>query len=176
MVEDQLPLIIAGLLFLPYHHHMIGLALGGVIREWRFFRQAALALLVSTLLIFLAGICVALTTAPPVMFEIKGSALSGAVLAALIGVAAGLASVDDAGRRELIGLAATAHISIYPAWIGLQIIFGEATTNEIIDHLFTFLINIAVLLFTAMFTYALSGMKGDGIRHFIQRITGGKNI
>lgn len=78
----------------------------------------------STVLIFVAGACVALLTKPPIEFELKGSPLSGSVLAAIIGAAAALGSIDDAGRRELIGLAATAHISIYPAWFGLQMVFG----------------------------------------------------
>lgn len=40
MVQDNLPLIIAGLLFLPYHHHMLGVALGARLRERQFLRQA----------------------------------------------------------------------------------------------------------------------------------------
>jgi hypothetical protein len=51
MVEDFLPLIIAGLLFLPYHHHMLGIGLGGVMREWRFLRQGLMALLITTAII-----------------------------------------------------------------------------------------------------------------------------
>jgi hypothetical protein len=176
LIEDFLPIIIAGLLFLPYHHYLIGIALGGIIKEWRFFRQAVLALIVGTILIFLAGVCVALVNKPPVLFELKGSPLSGAVLAAVIGVAAATASIDDAGRRELIGLAATAHISIYPAWIGLQVVFGNATSQKMVDYLFSFLINISVLIFAALLTYALIGVKGAGIRRFIQRLTGEKNI
>ncbi|HEV7332693.1 MAG TPA: hypothetical protein VGN63_16760 [Flavisolibacter sp.] len=175
MVEDFIPLVIAGLLFLPYHHHMIGLALGGVIKEWRFFQQAALALLVSTVLIFLAGLCVGLLTKPPLLFEIKGSPLSGALLAAAIGVAAGLGSIDDAGRRELIGLAATAHISIYPAWLGLQVVFGEAGPHKITEHLLSFLINVVTLIFAAIITYAVAGMQGDGIRKFTRGIIANRN-
>lgn len=54
MVQDFLPLIIAGLLFLPYHHHMLATGLGIVLREWRFLIQGMLALLLSTFLILLA--------------------------------------------------------------------------------------------------------------------------
>ncbi|GAA4350032.1 hypothetical protein GCM10023185_07300 [Hymenobacter saemangeumensis] len=168
MVENFLPIIIAGLLFLPFHHHLLGIALGGVTKEWRFLGQAALALVVSTLLIFLAGICVALVCEPPMLFELKGSMLAGIVLAAVIGVAAALASIDDAGRRELIGLAATAHISIYPAWIGLQLVYGEADSHKIVEHLVSFLINVGVLSGAAFLTYTLTGMKGSGIRRFIK--------
>ena len=167
MVSNNLPLILAGLLFLPYHHHMLGIALGAQLREWAFLRQAVLALLVSTILIFLAGICVALFIVPPVAFELKGSVLSGTVLAAIIGAAAALASIDDAGRRELIGLAATAHISIYPAWFGLQLVFGFSGEPKVTEHLFSFLINITTLTFAAFITYAIVGLSGAGIRRFV---------
>lgn len=168
MVADFLPLIIAGLLFLPFHHHMLGVALGGCLKEWQFLRQAAWALLVSTVLIFLAGICVAFITKSPAQFEIKGSPVAGVVLAGVIGVAAGLASVDDAGRRELIGLAATAHISIYPAWLGLAMVQGRAGSAKAVEYLFSFGINIAALILAAIVTYAFAGMQGEGIRKFIQ--------
>ena len=36
-----------------------------------------------------------------------------------VGIAAGLATVDDVGRREMIGLAATAQIAI-PSRLGLD--------------------------------------------------------
>ncbi|MBD0287250.1 MAG: hypothetical protein ICV79_17755 [Flavisolibacter sp.] len=172
MVEDNLPLMIAGLLFLPYHHHMLGVALGSCLKEWRFLRQGALALLISTLLIFLAGACVALVTQPPVQFELKGTPLSGAVIAAIIGIAAGLGSIDDAGRRELIGLATTAHITVYPAWFGLHLVFGLEGEHKVLEHLFSFLINVTTLTFAAGVTYALVGMRGEGIKRFILGITG----
>lgn len=171
MLENYLPLMIAGLLFLPYHHHMLGLGLGTCLKEWRFLKQAAFALFVSTLLIFLAGACVGLFTSPPIRFEISGSLLSGAVLSAIIGLAAALASVDDAGRRELIGLAATAHISVYPAWFGLYLAFNISDQHKAGEHLISFFVNVAVLTLTAGITYAVVKMEGEGIRKFIQQMT-----
>ena len=171
ILEDFLPMIIAGLLFLPYHHCMIGISLGSVIKEWHFVRQALLALLISTILIFLAGVLVALTAEPPVQFEIKGSLLAGAVLAAVIGVAAALASVDDTGRRELIGLAAAAHISVYPAWAGLQIGFGNTDSPKLEEYTYSFLINLAILILSALLTYAVARTRGSGIRRFISGIS-----
>ncbi|MFD2998911.1 hypothetical protein ACFS7Z_00945 [Pontibacter toksunensis] len=167
MVEDFLPLIIAGLMFLPFHHHMLGTGLGAVLREWRFFGQGLLALLTSTILITLAGICVALFTAPPISWQLHGSPLSGFILSCVIGIAAGLAAVDDAGRRELIGLAATAHISVYPAWFGMKLIFGFDEGDKWPEHLLTYGINITSLTLAAALTFALMRMKGEGINRFI---------
>ncbi len=167
MVQDMLPLIIAGLLFLPYHHHMLATGLGVVLREWRLLRQGLLALLLTTALILLAGMCVAVFTKPPVGWEEFGSPVSGFLLSTAIGVAAGLGAVDDAGRRELIGLAATAHISVYPAWFGLRLIFGFDEGDKWAEHLLTFGINVTSLTLAAGITFGLMRMKGRGIRRFV---------
>lgn len=170
MVEDFLPLIIAGLLFLPFHHHMLATGLGAVLREWRFLGQGLLALLVSTALIVLAGVCVALATKPPIGWHEFGSPLSGFILSLVIGAAAGFAAVDDAGRRELVGLAATAHISVYPAWFGLKLIFGFDEGSKWPEHLLAFGINVTSLTVAAAIVFALMGMKGKGIRRFVSRM------
>lgn len=171
MVEMHLPLMIAGLLFLPYHHQMLCVGLGGCLREWQFFRQGVFALLVSTAFIFLAGICVGLLTHPPIRFDQFGTPLTGVLLATVIGIAAGLGSVDDAGRKELIGLAATAHISVYPAWFGLSVVFGFPETKKALEHLLAFGLNVVTLSLAAGITYALAGMRGDGIRRLAQRLS-----
>ncbi|WP_345156481.1 DUF389 domain-containing protein [Pontibacter saemangeumensis] len=172
MVEDMLPLIIAGLLFLPYHHHMLTVGLGAMLREWRFLWQGLLALLVTTVLIVAAGACVALFEKPPIGFQEFGTPLTGFVLASVIGIAAALGAMDDAGRRELIGLAATAHISVYPAWFGLKLVFGFGEGDKWTEHLLTFGINFASLTLAACITFVMLGMKGDGIRRFVKRRTG----
>ncbi|MBF9255714.1 hypothetical protein I2I11_20620 [Pontibacter sp. 172403-2] len=169
MVEDFLPIMIAGLLFLPFHHHMLATGLGVVLREWRFLAQGLLALLISTLLIMLAGVCVALFLEPPIGWQEFGSPLSGFILASVIGIAAGLGAVDDAGRRELVGLAATAHISVYPAWFGLKLIYGFGAGEKWMDHLLTFGINISSLTLAAGITFAFMRMKGAGIRRFVEQ-------
>ncbi|AFZ69608.1 hypothetical protein [Deinococcus peraridilitoris] len=170
MVEDHLPLIIAGLLFLPYHHHMIGVALGAVLRERRFLGQALWALLVSTVLIVLAGVAVGLALEPPIKFDEFGSPVSGVIISMVIGVAAGLGSIDAAGRRELIGLAATAHIAVHPAWFGLKLIFGFEGSGELSEHLLMFLLNTLGLVLAAGVTYALTVMQGGGIRRFEKKM------
>ncbi|MDX5437176.1 MAG: hypothetical protein LPK03_08275 [Pontibacter sp.] len=172
MVEDLLPLILAGLLFLPFHHHMLTVGLGVVLREWHFLWQGVLALLASTLMILLAGVCVALFTEPPVAFEEFGTPLTGMLLSAVIGAAAALGAVDDAGRRELIGLAATAHISVYPAWFGLKLIFGLDAGDNWEEHLLTFGVNVLSLTLIAGITFAVMQMRGGGVRRYVSKRTG----
>ncbi len=172
MVKGSMPVIIAGLLFLPYHHFMLGIGLGAVLREVRFLTQALLALALATILILLGGVTVAFFTEPPIGYQEFGTPLAGLALATIIGAAAALAAMDDAGRRELIGLAATAHISIYPAWFGLKLVFGFQEGDKWQEHLLTFGLNVTVLIVAAALTFAVMGMKGEGIRRFVRRKTG----
>ena len=171
MVEGLMPVLIAGLLFLPYHHHMLCVGLGVVIRERRFLMQGLLAMLLSTFLIFMAGASVGFFTNPPIDYQEFGSPLEGFVLSIVIGVAAAMAATDDAGRRELIGLAATAHISVHPAFIGLSIIFGYENGTRVWDHLLLFGINTATLTLAAAITFAVLRMRGDGIRRLTNMST-----
>lgn len=168
--SDYMPLIIAGLLFLPFHHHLLGMALGAEIKEWRFFRQGIYTFLLSTLLITAGGVIVALITEP----ELKWSAfketplLFSFLISMVIGIAAALASSDDAGRRELIGLAATAHVSIYPAWFGLKFIYGFDPGDKPLELLGVFLMDVLTIIIFSILTFKFLKMKGSGIRRFVR--------
>jgi hypothetical protein len=169
MVEEHLPIMVAGLLFLPYHHQMLGVALGANLKEWKFLGHSALALLVSTACIVAAGATVALFMEPPVMFDKFGTLLSGVALAVVIGSAAALGSTDDAGRKELIGLAATSHLTLIPTWFGLKLVFGFDAGDEPALRLLQFATNLVVLAASAGAVYALVGMHGVGVRRFVNR-------
>ena len=73
----------------------------------------------------------------------------------MIGVAAALASVDDAGRRDLIGLAATAHITIIPAWLGIAAVLGFPEKTILTERILGFGLNVTVLIFGALAVYAV---------------------
>lgn len=168
MVEMNLPLMIAGLLFLPYHHHLLSIALGLRTREWRLAGQGALALLVSTALIIAAGAAVALFTEPPLRFQQFGTPMTGLLIALLIGVCAALAAADDAGRRELIGLAATAHITVLPAWLGIELVLGLPEAKTVAERLFSFGLSVGALIAAAAITFAGIRLGGEGVRRFAQ--------
>lgn len=168
MREGYMPLIIASLLFLPYHHHMLSIALGGSIGEWRFFGRGLWAFFVATICITAAGICIGLLMEPGIKFtDFHTSPLNSFLIAVAIGIAAGLAAVDDAGRRELIGLAATAHISVYPVWFGMKFIFGFAPTDKPVESLLIFLMDVITLILFAAVTFKIMKMHGSGIRRFV---------
>src|SRR5207244_1628323 len=124
MLDDRLLLIIAGLLFIPLLPLILGIGFSLRTRQWYLFRQAILALTVALLLLIIAGITVALLTNRPVHYSESNSLLTGCLISFAVGVAGALATGDDVGRREMIGLAATAQVAIIPVWFGLRVISG----------------------------------------------------
>ena len=170
MREDFMPIIIAGLLFLPYHHHMLGLGLSAGIKEKKLFLQALTGFAVTTVLIILGGVAMALLTEPGIKWTafMETTVLFSFLISMSIGIAAGLGAVDDAGRRELIGLAATAHISIYPIWFGLKFIYGFDPEDKPLHLLLVYLMDVVTLVVFAGLTFKLMKMKGKGIKNFIQ--------
>lgn len=170
MREDYMPLIIAGLLFLPYHHHFLGVALGAGIKEWKFFRQGIYTFLLSTALIVLGGICIGLLTDPDIKFTAfsKTPLIFSFFLSMIIGIAAAIAAVDDAGRRELIGLAASAHVSVYPIWFGLKFIYGFNPEDKPMEFLWIFLMDVGTIVIFSLITFKIMKMRGNGIRKFVK--------
>ena len=171
MKEAFMPLIIAGLLFLPYHHHLIGMSLGAAIKEGRLFRQGLYAFLLSTLCIIAAGILVGFLSESPIKFEefAKTPISIGFLISAAIGIAAGFGTIDDAGRRELIGLAATAHLAVYPAWFGMKFVFGFDASDKPLEFLMVFLMDVITITVFAGLTLKIMKMRGKGIRRFVRQ-------
>lgn len=170
MKEAFMPLIIAGLLFLPYHHHLLGIALGGSLMEWRLLRQGIYSFLLATALIILGGVVVGLLPHSEIKFTAfaETSLYISFMISTAIGVAAGFAAMDDAGRRELIGLAATAHLAVYPAWFGMKFLLGFDPTDKPMDFLVAFGMDVITITFFAALTFKLMKMKGEGIREFVK--------
>lgn len=174
MQRDYMPMIIAGLLFLPFHHHLLGMCLGAGVGEWRLFRQALMAFVVSTAFVILGGVGVGLVTEPGVAFtefkEIPVAISFG--ISVIIGIAAGLASVDDAGKRELIGLAATATLSVFPIWFGLKFVYGFDPSDNPVKLFLVFLMGVVTFLLSAWIIFKLMGMRGRGIARFLKSSDG----
>lgn len=169
MREDFMPIIIAGLLFLPYHHHMLGVGLGAVLGESKLLKQALVGFLATTFMIVLGGILLGLLTEPGIKWDAftESSVPFSFLISMVVGIAAGLGSIDDAGRRELIGLAATAHISVYPIWFGLKFVYGFDPTDKPWHLLLVYLMDVGTLIFFAGLTFKFMKMKGAGIKNFL---------
>lgn len=172
MREDFMPLIIAGLLFLPYHHHMLGISLSAALGESKFLKQSLGSFAATTLFIVLGGVALGLLTEPGIKWNAftESSILFSFLISMAVGIAAGFAAIDDAGRRELIGLAATAHISVYPIWFGLKFVYGFEPVDKPLHLLLVFLMDVGTLILFAGLTFKIMKMKGKGIKNFLQEL------
>lgn len=66
-----------------------------------------------------------------------------------------MASIDSAGRRELIGLAAEAQFAGYPVWLGIRLVLGFPGAEMMSQRLVTFLVNLVTLIVVSLLTYWL---------------------
>ena len=170
MIKFNLLFIIAGLLFMPFLPLLLAVGFGVLTREWRLAGHGAIAFIVGTTLTVIGGMIVALMMEPPLRYQ-EFNPLPVSVLHSLIvGVAAGLATSDDVGRRELIGLAATAQIALLPAWFGISFIFGfpELSPVSPAERALTFFLNVCTVIIAAIGTYALLRVRGESLRRFAQ--------
>src|SRR6185436_3649279 len=163
LVEYRLLFMIAGLLFIPLLPLMLSVGFALWTRQWRLARQGLFSLTIAILLLATGGVIVGLLTDPPVRYAEFNSLLTGLLISCAVGIAAGLATADDAGRREMIGLAATAQIAIIPAWLGLCLVLGFPVTDATPPSrkLLSLVLNIAAIIAAAFVTYALIRIKGS---------------
>jgi hypothetical protein len=170
MIEHKLLIMLAGLLFLPLLPLLLAMGFGLWTRQWRLAVQGLLAFVVANLLLIGGGALVASVTNPPMKFNEHNTLLVGLLISVGVGIAAGLATADDVGRREMIGLAATAQIAILPVWFGISFVFGfpaldSATPGQ---RALSFSLNVATIVVAAFATYALLRMRGEGLSRFTE--------
>ncbi|MEA2640740.1 MAG: hypothetical protein QOF51_2134 [Chloroflexota bacterium] len=168
MVQANLLLMIGGLMFLPLLPALLSVSFGMWVRDWQLVGRGLLALLLATCLVLVSGIVVAHLTPPPLEFTQFASPLVGFLLSLVVGTAAGLATVDDAGHRELIGLASASQIALVPAWLGLSLVFGFEPATAI-ERLRSLGINAATIVATGMAVYVLVGIRASTLQRFAGR-------
>jgi hypothetical protein len=167
-LNTKILFMIAGLLFIPLLPLMLSVGFGLWTRQWRLAVQGLYSLIVAIGLLVFGGLIVALLSNPPVQYSDFNSLATGFLISFAVGVAAGLATADDVGRREMIGLAATAQIAIIPAWLGLCLVLGfpaaDATHPQ--RRVLGLLLNIVAIVIAALGTYAAIRIKGAGLNCF----------
>jgi len=168
LVEYRLLFMIAGLLFIPLLPLVLSIGFGLWTRQWRLAAQGVLSLFTAILLLLLGGVIVALFTNPPVRYSEFNSHANGFLVSLIVGVAAGLATADDVGRREMIGLAATAQIAIVPAWFGLCLVLGFPASEPMppSSRVIGLLLNIIAIVIASAATYATLRVKGASLYCF----------
>lgn len=168
VVEYKLLFMIAGLLFIPLLPLMLSIGFGLWTQQWRLVVQGLISLALAICLLVTGGVLVALLTNPPVQYSDFTSLSTGLLISLVVGIAAGLATADDVGRRELIGLAATAQIAIIPAWLGLCLVLGfpAADATPPARRILGLLVNIVAIVIASLGTYAALRIKGSSLSFF----------
>jgi hypothetical protein len=173
MIQQQLLIMLGGLLFLPLLPLLLAIGFGVWTRQWRLAAQGFFAFLVAIALLISGGAIVALLTHPPLQYNQHNPLLVSFLISLGIGIAAGLATADDVGRREMIGLAATAQMAILPVWFGICFVFGfpALDSTPAAQRALTFGVNAVTIVVAALCTYALLGMRGASLQGFTQGTT-----
>jgi hypothetical protein len=168
LVKFRLLFMIAGLLFIPLLPLMLSVGFGLWAHQWRLAAQGLFSLGTAILLLVVGGVTVGLLTGPPVQYTDFNSLGTGFLISLAVGVAAALATADDVGRREMIGLAATAQIAIIPAWLGSCLVLGfpVADATRPSQRVLALLLNIIAIIIAALFTYAAIRIKGSALKCF----------
>jgi hypothetical protein len=160
IVENSPIAIVVAALILPFLSQVLAISFGIWSRDARLRRQGVLAILTSTALALAAGAAVAWIEGGPIRFHDFKDPLPSFCISAVIGIAAGLSSADDAGRRYLIGVAAAVQFAIFPVWFGAALILGIHDSG-IATKLLTFAINLVTISGTAALSYAILHLRKD---------------
>lgn len=162
LIQNQTLMIIAGLLFLPLLPTLMAISLGVLTRNLKLAGQGFLAFLAAIAILFLSGVAVASFNSPPLKYDEFNPLYVGALISLAVGIAGALANTDDVGRRELIGLAATAQIAIVPVWFGIKTIFGFAANegqSKLLERAASLPLSVAIIVIAALITYLLLGYR-----------------
>jgi hypothetical protein len=152
MVSDNPLLMVGGLAFLPIMPLVLGMSLGTLARQWKLVAQSVAAFMTGALVIIVAGVAVAAFTQPPLAFTQFPPMGAGIVFSFGVGLAAALATADDAGHRQLVGLAAASQLALVPAWLGISLVYGF--TDSPAEKLTGFGLNTLALAIGAGIVYA----------------------
>jgi len=166
LIQHQTLLIVAGLLFLPLLPPLLSIGFGVWTKQWKLAGYGLLAFSAATFLLMLGGVTVASLSHPPILYNEFNSVPVSFLISLVVGVAAGLATTDDVGRRELIGLAVSAQIVIIPVWFGVCFVFGfpaTVTASDIQTRVMTFFVNVLTVIIASLATYILQGVFSTGL-------------
>lgn len=168
MIENRLLIMLAGLLFVPFLPLLLAVGFGLHIGEWRLTKLGALAFFVGVLLLMGAGVVVALLVNKPIYYNESNPLIASLIISFAIGVAATLALGDDVGKREIIGLAASAQVAIIPVWFGISLVMGYPAPgrNAALQRAITFLVNVASVIAATFCTFIMLRVRGKGLRRF----------
>lgn len=166
MIRNQLPIMIAALLFTQFMSQSQAVGFGLTMREWPMVGRGLRAFLISTMIALGAGALVAALAGGPLEYTQSNSLLVNFLISAIVAVAGVMASIDSAGRRELIGLAAEAQFAGYPVWLGIRLVLGLPSVEMMNQRLLTFMVNLVTLVIISSITYWLVRYRPEVVQRY----------
>jgi hypothetical protein len=113
--------------------------------------------LTTVMLVVVCGALVATATLGPLRFDDFLPPAVSAAVSVGIGIAGALASLDDVGKRELLGLATAAQVGVVPAWLGISLVRGFDVSPA--PRLLAYLAGLAIIAITAALVYGAVRMR-----------------
>jgi hypothetical protein len=168
MLHDNPITIVVAALFLPFLSQVLAVSFGMWAGDWSLAWQGCKALLVSTAASVFAGAVVTLLEGGPMLFSHFSSPLPSFAISAVIGIAAGPITADDAGRRYLIGVAAAVQYGIFPVWFGSCLALGFPPAAITTERMGTFAINVVTIALAALVAYIFLGIKRKDVAIFVK--------
>lgn len=168
LIDNSPVSIVVAALFLPFLSDVLAIAFGLWARDRDLAMQGLKAIAVSVVCGVIAGCVVSGAYGGYLRFTGFKNPLPSFAISALIGIAAGWSSADDAGRRYLIGVAAAVQFAIYPVWIGISLIAGFPDSHTVAMRLLTFGINVITIGVAGMAAYTLLGIKRRDLAPFLK--------
>lgn len=175
MMENNVIAIVVAALFLPFLSVVLSLSFGLWSTDMGLVRQGAEAILVSIGCSVAAGALVAALHGPRMEFHDFQRPLLAFGISSIIGLAAGLSTADDTGRRYLIGVAAAVQYAVFPVWFGIALVLGFPDRFIVEQRLLTLGINLVTIAGVAVLAFWLVGMRRRDVHRFVKSQFWGKN-
>jgi len=171
MAEDSAISIVVAALFMPFLSQVLAVSFGLWSRDVGLAKKGLIAIAVSTAACVAAGALVGLLYGGALRFSgFKGPLVSFAI-SSVIGIVAGLAIADDAGRRYLIGVAAAVQFAVFPVSFGYSLVHGLPDANIVFERLGAFAVNLVTIAGTAILVYAMTGMSASDSEQFRRKVS-----
>ncbi len=153
IIDDNPVAIVVAALFLPFLSEVLAVSLGLWNRDGKLIVRGIRAIAVSTALAVLAGAAVGALAGGPIRFGGFKSLPASLAISAVIGVTAGLSTVDDTGRRYLIGVAAAVQLAVFPVWLGAAVVIGLPPRDVVTARLAGFVLNLVTIALSSLAAY-----------------------
>jgi len=159
MLQNRVILMIGAMLFTVFSPPLMALGLGVPLRDKKIIMYALASFGVANVLSIVAAAIVAGVVGGPLLWDDFGGLAGNVFVAIGASVAGAIADTDDAGRRQLIAIAAAFPYSRFPPWIGISLVLGFPSLKVTLYRLAIFGLNIGAMIVSSAITYRLLRLR-----------------